>query len=78
MAAQNGAKFKALYKGAWEALGYPSQSEADSALASMLLYWCDNDVHRAERLFRTSGLYRKKFERPDYRRRLFRLCGGAR
>jgi putative DNA primase/helicase len=78
MNAANGMKFRSLFEGAWEALGYPSQSEADSALASMLLYWCDNDVPRAERIFRTSALFRKKFERPDYRRRLFRLCGGAR
>ena len=76
--AANGQKFRALYEGAWEALGYPSQSEADSAFASMLLYWTDNDVPRAERIFRTSGLFRKKFERADYRKTLFRLCGGAR
>ena len=78
MSAQNGQKFRALYEGKWETHDYPSQSEADAAFLSMLLYWCDGDVARAERIFRSSALYRKKFERPDYRRRLFRLCGGAR
>lgn len=76
--AANGQKFRTLYEGNWESLGYPSQSEADSAFASMLLYWTDNDTVRAERIFRGSGLYRKKFDRPDYKRRLFRLCGGSR
>ena len=35
-AAANGTKFEALWRGEWETLGYPSESEADAALLAML------------------------------------------
>jgi putative DNA primase/helicase len=49
--------------------GYPSQSEADLALVSGLMFWTNNDGSRADRLFRDSALYRPKWEREDYRER---------
>lgn len=42
--AKNGAKFAALWRGEWEDLGYPSQSEADQALANLLAFWWNSDA----------------------------------
>jgi hypothetical protein len=36
---------------------------------SRLAWWTDRDRHQTDRLFRQSGLYRKKWERDDYRER---------
>jgi hypothetical protein len=58
----NGAHLRALWAGEWRALGYPSQSEADLALAGALMWWTGNDFACADRLFRQSGLYRKKWD----------------
>ncbi len=63
--AKNGEKFRALWTG--DASGYPSDSEADLALCSLLAFWCDGDADRIDRLFRLSGLYRDKWDRADYR-----------
>jgi putative DNA primase/helicase len=60
--ARNGSRFAALWRGAWQAAGYPSASEADAALAMMLLFWTAGDVARADLLFRESGLYREKWD----------------
>jgi hypothetical protein len=64
--AQNGSKFERLWNGQWEG-DYPSQSEADLALCSMLAFWTDKDIFRMDRLFHRSGLMRKKWLRKDYR-----------
>lgn len=61
-------KFSLLYRGQWELAGYPSQSEADLALCAMLAFWTDRDPDMMDRLFRSSGLYREKWERADIRR----------
>ena len=43
------------------------RSQADSALASHLVYWCDGNLSRVERFMRQSGLVREKWDdRPDY------------
>jgi hypothetical protein len=69
-AAKNGTRFAALYdRGDWQSQGYASVSEADLALGSMLAFWCDNDPARIDRLFRSSALMRKKWDRIDYRDR---------
>jgi putative DNA primase/helicase len=65
MNAKNGAKFTALWEG--DVSGYPSESEADLALCSMLAFWTGGDPDRIDRLFRQSGLYREKWHREDYR-----------
>src|SRR5262249_31758772 len=67
--AKNGDKFKLLWAGDYKAAGYASQSEADLALCGLLAFWCDGDRDRIGRLFRMSGLIRKKWERDDYRNR---------
>jgi len=58
--AKNGEKFRRLWDG--DATGYPSRSEADSALASLLAFWCGPDAGRIERLMRQSGLARPKWD----------------
>jgi hypothetical protein len=65
--AKNGEKFRKLWAGEWGSLDYPSQSEADQALTSMLAFWTGPNLDRIDRLFRLSGLYRDKWERDDYR-----------
>ena len=69
MSAQNGEKFAKLWKGDWEN-DYPSQSEADLALASMLAFYTGPNEKLLDELFRQSGLYRDKWERGDYRERV--------
>jgi putative DNA primase/helicase len=67
-AARNGGKFSQLWAGDWS--DYPSQSEADLALCSILLYWTGGDRDRVERLFGQSELGKraKWTEREGYRK----------
>ncbi len=62
VASESGDKFKALYNGQWQEL-YESQSDADMALVSILAFWCGNVEEQIDRIFRSSGLYREKWER---------------
>jgi hypothetical protein len=64
-AADNAEKFRRLWAG--DTSGYTSASEADAALCSLLAFWTGPDEVRIDGLFRRSGLYRKKWERADYR-----------
>lgn len=60
-------RFDDLYAGRWEGL-YSSQSEADLSLCLILAFWCDRDCDQMDRVFRSSGLNRPKWEnRQDYR-----------
>lgn len=60
-------RFDDLYHGRWSSM-YGSQSEADLALCTILAFWCNYDAEQIDRIFRTSNLYREKWERDDYRR----------
>ncbi|MDY0326447.1 MAG: hypothetical protein RBQ87_09795, partial [Candidatus Cloacimonadaceae bacterium] len=60
LSAKNGDHFKALYSGDHSA--YPSQSEADLALAQHLSFWTGGDHAIIDRLFRASALFRKKWD----------------
>src|SRR5215208_1775226 len=71
-AAENSEKFLRLWAG--DTSGYEhddneGHSEADLALCAMLAFWTGPDPDRIHRLFRQSGLYRRKWERKDYRER---------
>jgi primase-polymerase (primpol)-like protein len=69
--ARNGYKFARLWQGDTSDYG-GDDSRADIALLSMLLFWTNGDVPRADALFRQSGLCRDKWlHRADYRRRCF-------
>ena len=60
--AKNGGKLAALfYGGSWQSQGYPSQSEADAALCSMLAFWTQ-DLGQIDRIFRQSALMRRKWD----------------
>jgi primase-polymerase (primpol)-like protein len=58
--ARNGEKFAALWRG--DTAGYPSHSEADVALCSLLGFWTGGDAARIDHLFRASGLMRPKWD----------------
>jgi len=58
-------KFEPLWSGSIE--GYPSQSEADMALLSILRFWTGGSKDQSIQLFSQSGLgRRKKWKRLDY------------
>lgn len=57
---KNGYKFQSLYRG--DRAGYSSASDADIALCNILAYWCNGDYSRIDSLFRSSGLYRDKWD----------------
>ena len=59
---ESGEKFRALYDGRWEEL-YDSQSDADMAFVSMLCFWCGCVEEQIDRIFRSSGLMRDKWDR---------------
>ena len=54
--AKNGEKFSSLWNG--DIKGYPSNSEADLALCSMLAFWTKGNAEEIDRLFRQSSLFR--------------------
>jgi primase-polymerase (primpol)-like protein len=59
-----------LWEGRYQEAGYASQSEADAALCTVLCFWADGNYDTIDRLFRQSGLSRRKWtDRADYRRR---------
>lgn len=71
---KNGRKFSDLYEaGRWSDY-FASQSEADLCLCSMLAFWCNRDPEMVDRLFRSSALYRAKWDRDDYRERTISLA----
>jgi primase-polymerase (primpol)-like protein len=59
--AANGGRFAELWAGNWED-AYGSHSEADLALAGMLCFWTGGDLVAVDRLFRQSGLMRRKWD----------------
>jgi hypothetical protein len=61
---KSSAKFNILWSGDWSE--YPSQSEADFALSSILAFWTAKNVDQIDRLFRMSGLYRPKWDKHGY------------
>ena len=59
---KTGALFQLLYSGQWEGL-YPSQSEADIAFCNHLAFWTQKDEQQMDRIFRSSGLMREKWDK---------------
>jgi primase-polymerase (primpol)-like protein len=58
--AKNGYKFARLWRGDTSDYG-GDDSRADAALLSLLLFWTNGDISRADALFRQSGLCRDKW-----------------
>lgn len=59
---KTGGVFQLLYSGQWQGL-YSSQSEADLALCNHLAFWCQKDTQKMDRIFRSSGLMRDKWDK---------------
>lgn len=58
---RQGEKFRRLLGG--DISGYPSHSNADYAMCSILSWWT-NDYWQIDRIFRGSGLFRDKWDSP--------------
>jgi len=58
---KSGYLFAALYDGCWQGV-YPSQSEADLTLCNQLAFWTQKNAEQMDRIFRTSGLMRDKWD----------------
>lgn len=61
--ARNAAAFAALWNG--DTSAYGSHSEADMALCNMLAFWTGCNAGQMDRLFRSSGLMREKWDRQQ-------------
>ena len=58
---RSGGLFEMLYEGNWQGV-YPSQSEADIAFCNHLAFWTQRNAEQMDRIFRSSGLMRKKWD----------------
>lgn len=63
-ASKQGEAFRTLYSGKWDAI-YTSQSEADLGFCNMLAFWCQCDEQLMDKIFRSSGLMREKWDRKQ-------------
>ena len=86
-APQSGDLFRELYAGNFSIYSHRNRdgsrngghSEADLRLCQLIAFWCDRDTSTIDRIFRSSGLYRAKWERVDYRSNtLIRACNACR
>ena len=57
---KQGEKLRRLMQGDFS--GFPSQSEADFALCSILSFWYQGDAGKVDAVFRQSGLFRPKWD----------------
>ena len=62
---EDGGVFSALLAGDWTG-SYQSQSEADMALCRKLAFWSGKNREQMERIFRSSGLYRQKWDEKHH------------
>lgn len=58
---EDGDAFTALLEGNWQG-EFPSQSEADMAFCRKLAFWSGKNKEQMERIFRSSGLFRQKWD----------------
>lgn len=58
---KSGDIFRMLYSGNWQSI-YKSQSEADLALCNHLAFWTQRNEAQIDRIFRSSGLMRDKWD----------------
>ena len=58
---RGGDRFSMLYNGDWREL-CESQSQADLMFCNSLAFWCKKDKDQMDRIFRQSGLMRKKWD----------------
>lgn len=58
---KTGLLFNILYSGNWQGV-YSSQSEADLALCNQLAFWTQRNAAQMDRIFRSSGLMRDKWD----------------
>jgi len=61
---KNGMRFEVLLNGDWSQF-YTSQSEADMAFANDLAFWSNRDFNKMDSIFRSSSLYRDKYDRKQ-------------
>lgn len=61
---KNGMRFEVLLNGDWSQF-YQSQSEADMAFANDLAFWSNRDFAKMDSIFRSSSLYRDKWDRKQ-------------
>ena len=61
--ARNGAVFSALWHG--DTSAYGSHSEADLALCNLLAFWTGGNAEQVDKIFRSSGLMREKWDRQQ-------------
>lgn len=60
--ATNGEKFRDFMDGKWQEY-FDNQSDADMSFVSMLTFWCGNVEEQIDRIFRSSGMMRPKWDR---------------
>lgn len=60
----NGERFIDYYEGNWQKY-FDNQSDADMGFLSMLAFWCGCDEEQIDRIFRTSGMMRPKWDRQQ-------------
>ena len=59
-----GEKFRDFLDGNWSDY-YDNQSDADMSFVMMLAFWCGNDGEQIDRIFRSSGMMRPKWDRKQ-------------
>lgn len=64
-ASEDGEAFAALLEGNWQG-AFQSQSEADMAFCRKLAFWSGKNREQMERIFRSSGLYRQKWDEKHH------------